>query len=207
MNEKKPHHHGNLKDALIEAGISLLEEGGIHALSLRKCAAIAGVSHAAPAHHFGGLDGLIAAIATRGFLSFSNYMLRERDNSDDDPASQLKAICTGYLQFAEDQPALFTLMFGTRGEIEATEEQQAIAGRAYMILSETCAPFVPDDATSSRPTEILVWSIVHGYATLRQFGQGAPNQPVSDMVFNDITQSLPSVANAFSNTEKPETSL
>ena len=60
----KKHHHGNLRPALIKAGIALLEEGGIDALSLRKCAARAGVTHAAPAHHFDGLAGLKALVYT-----------------------------------------------------------------------------------------------------------------------------------------------
>jgi DNA-binding transcriptional regulator YbjK len=56
--DKKKPHHGNLRAALVSAGIELLEEGGLEALTLRKCAARAGVSHAAPAHHFEGLQGL-----------------------------------------------------------------------------------------------------------------------------------------------------
>ncbi len=60
---EKPHHHGNLREALIVAGIEILKEGGLPALTLRACAARAGVSHAAPAHHFDGLPGLVTAIA------------------------------------------------------------------------------------------------------------------------------------------------
>ena len=61
--QKKQHHHGNLREALITAGVGLLNEGGLSALTLRKCAARAGVSHAAPAYHFKGLNGLLTAIA------------------------------------------------------------------------------------------------------------------------------------------------
>ena len=75
----KPHHHGNLRNALIEAGIDLLKEGGLPNLTLRKCAALAGVSHAAPAHHFDGLDGLRQAIASEGFSRFRQAMLDASD--------------------------------------------------------------------------------------------------------------------------------
>ena len=71
----RPHHHGDLRRALIDAGLALLTEGGTSALTLRGCAARAGVSHAAPAHHFDGLDGLRVAIAEEGFDRFRRRML------------------------------------------------------------------------------------------------------------------------------------
>lgn len=200
MIKKKPHHHGNLQEALIAAGISLLEQGGISALSLRKCAALAGVSHAAPAHHFGGLDGLIAAIVAKGFSSFTDYMVHERDNAGLDPKLRLKGILRGYLAFADENAALFTLMFGTRINIEVNEELAAIAAKSYQVLAETCAPLISPDDPTPRATEILVWSLVHGYASLRQYGQVTPNGPIEDVVFEDILQRLPALNDALGPT-------
>ncbi|MDG2340555.1 MAG: TetR/AcrR family transcriptional regulator [Paracoccaceae bacterium] len=191
MTQKKPHHHGDLQEALVAAGISLLEKGGISALSLRKCAAISGVSHAAPAHHFGGLDGLIAAIVAKGFTSFTDYMVRERDKAGADPNMRLKGILKGYLAFADQNAALFTLMFGTRIDIEVDEDLATIAAKSYQVLAETCAPFIPQNDPTPRATEILVWSLVHGYASLRQYGQVTPNGPIEDVVFEDILKRLP----------------
>ena len=199
MTNKKPHHHGNLREALIDAGVGLLEEGGLLALSLRKCAAMAGVSHAAPAHHFSGLNGLIGAICTRGFLSFSAYMTDERDRCGPDPADRLRAILIGYLNFAQDHPAMFTLMFGTRIEFEVDEMLSAAADKAYGVLAEACAPFIAADDPTPRATEVLVWSLVHGYATLRHFGQGTPNGPIADIVFDNIANRLPILAQALGN--------
>jgi len=196
MSDKKPHHHGNLREALIDAGIALIDEGGLHALSLRKCAAIAGVSHAAPAHHFGGLDGLIGAMGTRGFLSFTEYMTSARSTVGNDPAERLRAILRGYLDFANEHPALFTLMFGSRIEIEVDHDLAVAADGAYQVLAETCAPFIAKDDTTPRATEILVWSLVHGYASLRLHGQVAPQGPVEDVLFDDITKRLPKLADA-----------
>ena len=74
---KKPdgkQHHGNLKESLVLAGMQLLEDEGLEALTLRRCAVLAGVSHAAPAHHFDGLKGLKTAIATRGYAIFEQMM-------------------------------------------------------------------------------------------------------------------------------------
>lgn len=192
----KPHHHGNLRVALIDAGISLLHEGGLPALTLRKCAARAGVSHAAPAHHFNGLEGLIGAICLRGFEEFILSMMRERDLAGDDPAGRLRGILRGYLDFARDNPALFTLMFGTRIDLEPDDELADTAGQAYQVLSETCAPFIAADDPDPRATEILVWSLVHGYAQLRLFGQGGPDGDVAELVFDDLLKRLPHIAKA-----------
>jgi AcrR family transcriptional regulator len=74
----KPHHHGNLREALINAGLLLLKEDGLDGLTLRRAAARAGVSHAAPAHHFSGKQGLVAAIAARGFLPLTEPTEAER---------------------------------------------------------------------------------------------------------------------------------
>ena len=74
---KKPENkqqHGNLKEALVLAGMQILEEEGLAALTLRRCAALAGVSHAAPAHHFDGLKGLRTAIAIRGYAILEQMM-------------------------------------------------------------------------------------------------------------------------------------
>ena len=105
------HHHGNLRAALIEAGIALLAREGASGLTLRKCAALVGVSHAAPAHHFAGLPGLLDAIAAKGFAMFSDAMEGEAQRGPDEPRARLEAICLGYLEFARAQPALFDLMF------------------------------------------------------------------------------------------------
>ncbi len=70
----RPYHHGNLKAELIRAGIALIEEEGLDALSLRAIAARAGVSHAAPRNHFGSLRGLLTAIAAQGFRLHAGEM-------------------------------------------------------------------------------------------------------------------------------------
>lgn len=195
MTTKKPHHHGNLRAELIAAAIQLLERDGLSGLSLRKCAALAGVSHAAPAHHFGGLDGLIRAIGTWGFTQFADMMEAETANAVDTPEAKLKAILDGYLAFAQQHDAIFTLMFGTKMELELDADLAQAAARAYGALAQHCAPFVAPHQ-SARTTEILVWSLVHGYATLRQFGQVTPNGAVQDARFDDILTQLPNISTA-----------
>ncbi|MFQ1702109.1 TetR/AcrR family transcriptional regulator [Loktanella agnita] len=159
----KPHHHGNLRAALVQAGLSILASEGLQALTLRRCAQRAGVSHAAPAHHFDGLVGLKGAIAQQGLVQLRNTMLAASGDAGGDLA-RLRAICRGYLDFATAHPALFRLMFG----FEAHERQHMLSdgnAAAYDVLRTACRPFVTPD----RPASVLetqVWSLIHGYSTL-----------------------------------------
>ncbi len=168
--QKKPHHHGDLRNALIRAGIGILEECGLDALTLRQCAARAGVSHAAPAHHFDGLTGPKAAIAEEGYRVFRNYMLDARMLGGTTPHARLQSICRGYVNFAIDNPALFELIF----RFDAPTSQQHGLDRdgsaSYQVLRETCAPFV---AAGQDPValETQVWSLIHGYTVLYMSGR------------------------------------
>jgi len=166
----KPHHHGNLKPVLVDAGIALLAEGGHSALTLRKCAARAGVSHAAPAHHFNGLKGLLTAIVTKGFRIFTLAMIKERDAAANDPGTRLIAVGNGYLRFARNNEAMANLMFMTDEIFTDDPEYKAASAAACQVLADACEPFAAD-AVEQRRTEALVWSLVQGYATLLRSGQ------------------------------------
>ncbi len=155
-----------LREALIKAGISLLEEGGAAALSLRRVAARAGVSHAAPAQHFAGLPGLWTAIAARAFQDFAQSLQRQVDAAPPDPRARLEATCQGYLDFAATHPGLFHIMFVSPEVNRADAGIAPHSARAYQILRDACLPF----SSTSAPDpvlEIAVWSMAHGYATLR----------------------------------------
>ncbi len=174
---KDKHHHGDLREALIRAGIALMQAGGPEALSLRKCAAQAGVSHAAPAHHFNGIISLKAAIVARSYKIFTETMQAHRAGKDD-PRVRLVAICDGYLDFARRHTALFKFMFQEfSGDIEAINapilaELEKQSGAAYNELAQACAPFAPVSGAAGS-TEVMVWSLVHGYAMLFASGSKA----------------------------------
>ncbi len=166
---KKPHHHGNLREALVLAGLQLLEEGGPEALTLRRCAALAGVSHAAPAHHFDGLPGLRKAIADEGFRRFRNYMVDAEVLGEQTDRGRLKSITRGYLNFARDNRALFLLIFGY--DLTGSRDSHADAGHfAYDPLRRCCAPFVPK-GVAPEVIEAQVWSLAHGFASLYLAGR------------------------------------
>jgi len=173
--ENKSHHHGNLKKVLVDAGLQLLAEGGLSALTLRKCAARAGVSHAAPAHHFDGLKGLRTAIVTAGFNAFTQAMVEQRDAAPDSPHARLAAIGTGYLTFSANNEALATLMFMTKEVFADDPDFQSAGAAAYQVLADACAPF-ESGAAGAKGTEVLVWSLVQGYANLARSGRVDPEE-------------------------------
>lgn len=156
---------GTLKTALVDAGVALLRKRGPDGLSLRKCAAQAGVSHAAPAYHFKNLAGLSTAIAARGYSVFCQTMTARLEQADASAMDRLNAICHGYLDFASTQPELFLFIFSGQSFNKDDDEFERHSSKAYAILREACAPFVPSGAEPEE-VEILVWSVVHGYAHL-----------------------------------------
>ena len=165
MTKRTKHHHGNLRAALIEAGIALLDDEGPDALSIRKAAAIAGVSHAAPAHHFPNLAAFREAVAAEGFRRFTGVMEAEIQKAGDGPRDKILASGKGYLRFAMANPGLFQVMFGATGCEQGSPELSEAGTVSYAVLQRVCAPLAPGKA-GAEGNELLVWSMVHGFATL-----------------------------------------
>jgi AcrR family transcriptional regulator len=174
-----------LPERLIAASIDLLDESGPTGLTLRRAAARAGVSHAAPAHHFDGLPGLQTAVAARAFDLFTRAMTDRRDRAAKDPFARLLAICEGYLDFAQRHGGLFHIMFLCADVARDDAQVWPAAGRAYEVLRQGCLAFsggVPDPVL-----EATVWTSVHGYALLgftTPGGQanGAPPPPFDQVL-------------------------
>lgn len=181
LENPRAHTHGDLRQGLISAGLELLAREGTAGLTLRKCAALAGVSHAAPAHHFDGLPGLLDAIAAHGFNMFADVMEARAAVAPDEPRARLEAICLGYFDFARDNPALYDLMFRQIWSIAGAGAELGQAGsRAYAVLADTCAPFIP---AGQEPgiVETQVWSLIHGYATLVLVGKLGRNRAIASV--------------------------
>jgi len=170
MARQKSYHHGDLRQALIETGLDMLEEHGLEGLTLRKLAARVGVSHAAPEHHFPTLRHLLTAFATEGFRLFGASMRSAMAEAPDDPAEQLRAASRGYLAFASTRPHLFRLMF-TANRLDW--EDPALgppANAAHAVLEEISLPVAKrlnrDTPEGRAAVEQLVWSQIHGHAHL-----------------------------------------
>lgn len=167
VKNKDRHHHGNLRQALVEAGIELLDEGGVAALTLRKCAARAGVSHAAPAHHFRGLKGLLTAIIAEGYAMFAAEMNREIEAAEADPKSRLRGCCKGYVSFSRKHKALASIIINKTNCYEEEPEWQQASDAAYQVLIDICAPF-KHRYDNAELTQIAVWTMLEGYVNFER---------------------------------------
>lgn len=126
----KPYHHGDLRAALLAAGEVELAEKGVEGFSLRSVAKRAGVSHAAPAHHFGDTNGLLTALAAEGFTRFQDT-LDAREAGASDPREKAVRAGLGYLDFALSRPALFRLIFSSARPDFASPDLTEASDRAY----------------------------------------------------------------------------
>lgn len=183
MAARTRYHHGDLRAALVAAGLEILEAEGVAALTLRGVAARAGVSHAAPAHHFPTLKALLTALATVAFERFDAAMREARAAAPADPASQVTAAGEGYLRFATANPGLFRLMFSA-DRLDWTDPDLKQAARPSRDqLSAVSAPAaeragLADPADKLR-VEHLVWAAAHGQAHLALEGKiGADARPL-----------------------------
>jgi AcrR family transcriptional regulator len=176
-----------LRNALVRAGLALLEDKGAEALTLRAIATAAGVSHAAPAHHFGNLRGLLTALAAEGFERFAAAMESERAAGDADPRAQVYAAGRAYVGFARTHPALFRLMFSSKRLDPGDPAIQAASERAYRQLKEIVAGLGAamkiEDPAARAQLELIVWSFAHGFAhlTLDVLSPQAHEAPFGEM--------------------------
>ncbi|HEY1324406.1 MAG TPA: TetR/AcrR family transcriptional regulator [Streptosporangiaceae bacterium] len=164
------YHHGDLPAALLTAVVSAVAEHGVSGVSLRDVARRAGVSHSAPAHHFGNKAGLLTAFATRGYELLAESVIKEVAVSGAaDEAGELAAIGRGYVRFALAHPAHFEVMFRLdaldRGNQSFTQASEA----AYALLTATIERCRVAGRLHGRPPEVVAvsaWSLVHGFAAL-----------------------------------------
>jgi AcrR family transcriptional regulator len=169
----RPYHHGDLRRTLLGAAVDAIAESGPAALSLRDLARRAGVSHAAPAHHFGDKAGLLSALAAQGYDLLADALdtARERTGS-------LLEIGVAYVRFAVDHRAHFDVMF--RPDLYAVDDAELLAaqGRATAALAAGVATLPAELAPAGREAFLAglsAWSIVHGFATLWLSGALPPD--------------------------------
>jgi AcrR family transcriptional regulator len=164
---KTSYHHGNLRSALLDAALELVREEGLSSISLREVARRAGVSHAAPAHHFGDKAGLLTALATQGFELFGAALRDGAAKAAADPKLRLAWVGWAYVTFAAQHRAYFEVMF--RPELLHYEDPQlaSTAAAAYQELLDSVKLYSPNASEAELKLHaVRAWSEVHGLATL-----------------------------------------
>jgi AcrR family transcriptional regulator len=166
-----PYHHGALREALLAAAERVLERDGLPGLTLRAAAREAGVSHAAPTHHFGDLTGLVSELAATGFRHF-NAAMADAAEIDGPPLLKAAARARAYLAYARAHPAMYLLMFRTE-RLDMTRPalreaaNAAFAGIAGAIGSIRGEAVPAQTLSLDQAAEIVrAWSLVHGYTML-----------------------------------------
>lgn len=154
---KTGYHHGDLRRTIVDAAVAAIGESGPDGWSLRELARRAGVSHAAPAHHFGDKTGVLTAIAAEGFALLADAL----------EAAQSDFLTAGvaYVDFAVRHPVHFGVMFQPalyRADDEALREAETRAGD---VLRKG-ASAVAGPVAGPEHTTLAAWSIAHGFASL-----------------------------------------
>ena len=149
----KPYHHGDLRNALLEAARALLEEGPLSDLSLRAVARRAGVSHAAPYRHFPNHEALLVELATEGFLELKAELVAAATQKSGAESDRIAKIGAAYMRFVARRPALARLMFGP--QLPNRERYQELGEAADMIGTEIGA------ALHDPALGLAVWAAVH----------------------------------------------
>ena len=161
--QPRPYHHGDLRASLLDAAARWLDEQGAEKLTLRELARAAGVSHAAPYHHFAGRDELMAGVAEHAFDRLGDALATASARSAD-PGQALLDIGEAYVREALAHPARFRLMFGPMLARKAEHPGlRRAAERAFTVLLDSATAYAPD-----RALELALggWSLSHGAANL-----------------------------------------
>ena len=164
------YHHGDLPNALLAAVAEIVEEKGAANVSLREAARRAGVSHSAPAHHFGDKEGMLAAFAERGF----EILRREAATALESAAGRsaldrLAAVGAAYVRFAVDHTPYFDVMFRSGIDTPSHEHLYARAANALAVLMSAVDDLISEGGyTEVDPRHLTVyfWSLAHGLASL-----------------------------------------
>jgi AcrR family transcriptional regulator len=175
---ERGYHHGNLKEALLQAALRLIAEKGPAGFTFADAARLAGVSPAAPYRHFRDRDELLCSIAQRGFEQFEAVLNAAWDDGRPDTVAAFERVGKAYLGFARAEPAFYSAMFESGLPVDLNPALQAASERAFGIIraaAERLAALAPPGVP--RPPALMmalhIWSMSHGVASLFARGDAA----------------------------------
>ncbi len=182
---ERGYHHGNLREALIDAALALIAKKGPDGFTFAEAAREAGVSPAAPYRHFRDRDELVVEVARRGFNRFAKLLNKAWNKGRPDALSALNAVGSAYLKFASSDAALYNAMFESGVAPDSERELKRAADGAFEIIRKAADLVCESIEENKRPPSLMValhlWSQAHGVASLFARGDAArrslPMQP------------------------------
>jgi AcrR family transcriptional regulator len=175
---ERGYHHGNLKEALLQAALDLIAEKGAAGFTFADAARAAGVSPAAPYRHFRDRDELLSSIAQRGFEQFEAALTQAWDDGRPDTVTAFERVGKAYLAFARGEPSFYSAMFESALPVDANPALLAASERAFAVIraaAERLAALAPPG--TPRPPALMmalhIWSMSHGVASLFARGDKA----------------------------------
>lgn len=162
--EQGGYHHGNLRHALLKAVGEIIDDKGVGGVSLREAARRAGVSHGAPAHHFGDKQGLLTAFSIEGLELFGEG-LRQAAATANTPMDRLVAIGLEYLRFATEEQAYFEVMFRSEMHDRDDSDLNDTSAATFSVLAGIASDLAEGDDELGL-LALRAWTMVHGLATL-----------------------------------------
>lgn len=167
------YHHGNLREALLKEGVTLLEETGEADFSMRELSRRIGVTANAVYRHFANKEALMMGLAMEGFQLFARGQARAWQKADGDAAGKFLATGNSYVRFARRHPALFRLMFGRFAAEHRSDELDSASAGAFTALRQGVAAAVglPPDSEAALLAAYNAWAVVHGFSHLILDGQ------------------------------------
>jgi AcrR family transcriptional regulator len=205
---RKAYHHGDLRQQLMAVTEEIILEKGVDGFTLREAARRAGVSPAAPAHHFEDARGLLTAVALLGFQEFGEALRKADAAGGSDPERRLQAQGQAYVRFALEHPARFQLMFRRERLDAASAELAAVAKQSHDVLEGAirAATGTPAGAQLSPDGQgylLANWSVVHGFAHLA-LGRQLRDPQGQPLPIDTLLQTLlPAVLQQFAGKKKP----
>jgi AcrR family transcriptional regulator len=173
---KRGYHHGNLREALVEAALTLIEEKGPTGFTLSEAAKAAGVTPAAVYRHFEGREDLIAEAARQGYEIFADLMEHAFQTGQPSALASFEATGRAYLAFARRHPGHYVAMFESGISINRTPELAAVAKRSFDVLERAASELSQRIPADRRPPPQMVsahiWAMSHGVVEL--FARGSP---------------------------------
>ena len=174
---RRGYHHGNLREALVEAALELIGAKGPAGFTFAEAARHAGVSPAAPYRHFRDRDALLAEVAQRGYARFEQQLAAAWDDGRPSLAVAFDRLGKAYLAFARSEPAYFSAMFESGLSLAEHRDLQQAGDRAFAVLRVACEALVAGMPVAKRPPPMMmalhIWSLSHGIASLFARGDAA----------------------------------